>query len=99
MAPYLLHFEIMRKAKALGCEWYDFWGIGPEGAPDHPWHNWSVFKRKFGGIEVELVPTLDCVYDRKAYDDYAATNGERPTRGEREQNSDRSSLGISAQDF
>lgn len=73
MAPYLLHFEIMRKAKALGCEWYDMWGIAPEDDPDHPLQNISIFKRKFGGMDVKLVPTLDYVYDEEAYAQYLAT--------------------------
>jgi peptidoglycan pentaglycine glycine transferase (the first glycine) len=73
MAPYFLHFEIMRSAKGRGCEWYDLWGVAPENKPDHPWHDISVFKRKFGGLEVSLVPTLDYVYDRAAYDHYVAT--------------------------
>jgi lipid II:glycine glycyltransferase (peptidoglycan interpeptide bridge formation enzyme) len=73
MAPYLLHFEIMRRAKASGCEWYDLWGVVPENQPEHSWQNISVFKRKFGGHEVSLVPTLDYVYDATAYDQYAAT--------------------------
>jgi lipid II:glycine glycyltransferase (peptidoglycan interpeptide bridge formation enzyme) len=74
MAPYLLHFEIMRKAKALGHEWYDLWGIAPANEPDHPWRDFSVFKAKFGGVEVHLVPTLDYVYDPLilAHDQYAA---------------------------
>lgn len=75
MAPYLLQFEIMRWAKALGCEWYDLWGVAPEGEPDHPWRSISVFKRKFGGQEVGLVPTLDYVYDPAAYDGYLAAEG------------------------
>ncbi len=70
MAPYLLHFEIMRKAKALGHEWYDLWGIAPADEPKHPWRNISVFKSKFGGVELSLVPSLDYVYDRAAYDQY-----------------------------
>jgi lipid II:glycine glycyltransferase (peptidoglycan interpeptide bridge formation enzyme) len=73
MAPYLLHFEIMRSAKALGCEWYDFWGIAPADEPEHPWHDISVFKRKFGGQEFNLVPTLDYIYDPVAYDHYRTT--------------------------
>lgn len=75
MAPYLLHFEIMRNAKALGCEWYDFWGVAPENEPDHPLQDISAFKRKFGGVEVNLVPTLDRVYDPSAYDEYAVLSG------------------------
>jgi lipid II:glycine glycyltransferase (peptidoglycan interpeptide bridge formation enzyme) len=75
MAPYLLHFEIMRKAKALGHEWYDMWGIAPTNDPDHSWHNFSVFKAKFGGAELHLVPTLDYVFDCAAYAHYKATEG------------------------
>ena len=75
MAPYLLHFEIMRKAKALGCEWYDLWGITPANQPNHPWQNITAFKAKFGGIEVRLVPTLDYVYDTAAYEHYLAKMG------------------------
>lgn len=75
MAPYLLHFEIMRRAKALGHEWYDFWGIAPENEPDHPWHNFTVFKSKFGGVEQHLVPTMDFVFDDAAYDKYTKTDG------------------------
>ena len=81
MAPYLLHFEIMRRAKSMGYEWYDLWGIAPENEPDHPWQNISVFKRKFGGRELNLVPTLDYVYDPVAYNRYLATNvRKKPSR-------------------
>jgi peptidoglycan pentaglycine glycine transferase (the first glycine) len=75
MAPYLLHFEIMRKAKASGYQWYDLWGVAAEGDSEHPWRDISIFKRKFGGVETALVPTLDYVYDRAAYAQYAAMNG------------------------
>jgi len=75
MSPYLLHFEIMRKAKALGHEWYDLWGIAPNDDPDHPWRNLTIFKSKFGGQEVHLVPTLDYIYDPAAYAHYTALSG------------------------
>jgi lipid II:glycine glycyltransferase (peptidoglycan interpeptide bridge formation enzyme) len=71
MAPYVLQFEIMRRAKARGCEWYDLWGVAPQGATNDQWQDISVFKRKFGGVELNLVPTLDYVYDRAAYEQYA----------------------------
>jgi peptidoglycan pentaglycine glycine transferase (the first glycine) len=70
MAPYALHFGIMRRAKARGYRWYDLWGVAPVDQPDHPWAHISEFKRKFGGVEVRLVPTLDHVYDRAAYQAY-----------------------------
>jgi peptidoglycan pentaglycine glycine transferase (the first glycine) len=75
MAPYLLHFEIMRSARSRGHLWYDFWGIAPPDQPEHLWTDISVFKRKFGGVEVNLVPTLDYVYDPEAYRQYLQVEG------------------------
>lgn len=72
MAPYLLHFEIMRRAKARGCDWYDLWGIAPDDDAEHAWRDITAFKRKFGGAVVDLVPTLDYVYDAAAYERYVA---------------------------
>jgi|GEM_PF-221167 len=77
MAPSLLHFEIMRRAKASGCEWYDLWGIAPLDKPDHAWQQISEFKRKLGGVEVRLVPTLDYVYDADAYDKFRIAESAR----------------------
>jgi lipid II:glycine glycyltransferase (peptidoglycan interpeptide bridge formation enzyme) len=79
MAPYLLHFEIMRSAKALGCEWYDLWGVAPFDQPDHAWQQISEFKRKLGGVEIQLVPTLDYVYDATAYDEFRIAERGRTT--------------------
>lgn len=76
MAPCLLHFEIMRRAKASGCDAYDLWGVAPQDRPDHPWQGISAFKRKFGGVEVRLVPTLDLVYDVEAYESYVTAERE-----------------------
>ena len=78
MAPYLLHFEIMRKAKAAGCDWYDLWGLAPPEQPDHSWQQISVFKRKFGGVEIRLVPTLDHVLNAAAYDHFRSAEREDP---------------------
>ena len=73
MAPYALHFEIMCRAREAGHEWYDLWGVAPEGDHAGAWAGISVFKRRFGGREITLVPTLDYVYDRSAYARYQAT--------------------------
>jgi lipid II:glycine glycyltransferase (peptidoglycan interpeptide bridge formation enzyme) len=79
MAPYALHFEIMRAARQLGCEWYDFWGIAAANAGPHKWDGISTFKRKFGGEEVALVPSLDRVFDARAYSAYVSAE-RRATR-------------------
>ena len=53
MAPYLLQWEAIKEAKRRGCKTYDFLGIAPEGAKDHPWAGVTEFKRKFGGTVVD----------------------------------------------
>jgi lipid II:glycine glycyltransferase (peptidoglycan interpeptide bridge formation enzyme) len=70
MAPYLMHYEIMRKAKDLGCQWYDMYGIAPQTESNHPWSSISVFKRKLGGKDFSFVPTMDYIYDPIAYETY-----------------------------
>jgi len=70
MAPYLLHYEAMLRAKARGHAWYDFYGIAPQDRPDHPWAAFSAFKRKFGGLELRFVPSLDLVYDPASHAEY-----------------------------
>jgi lipid II:glycine glycyltransferase (peptidoglycan interpeptide bridge formation enzyme) len=67
MAPYLLHHEIMNRMAAAGCTWYDLWGTSPPGQAGHDWAGISTFKRKFGGVDIAHVPTMDCIYDRAAY--------------------------------
>jgi peptidoglycan pentaglycine glycine transferase (the first glycine) len=70
MAPYLLHFEIMLKAKTRGHKWYDFYGIAPADKPDHRWAKISAFKRKFGGSEMAFGPALDFIFDDSSYQEY-----------------------------
>jgi len=77
MAPSLLHFEILCRAREAGHEWYDLWGVAPEGNETSAWAGLSAFKRRFGGREVSLVPTLDYVYDRSAYRRYTASEADR----------------------
>jgi len=67
MAPYMLQFEIMRRAKARGCQCYDLFGVTPQNEPRDGWTDISIFKRKFGGRELRFVPTLEYIYDPTAY--------------------------------
>ena len=62
MAPFLLHWELIRDAKEKGLGMYDWWGVAPEGAADnHPWSGISRFKRGFGGEEVSYAGTFDYI--------------------------------------
>jgi peptidoglycan pentaglycine glycine transferase (the first glycine) len=62
MAPYLLHLEIMRFAKNRGFKEYDLWGIAPPKEENHPWKSITVFKKKFGGKELNFLPSLEKKY-------------------------------------
>ena len=67
MAPYQLHFEIIKEAKAQGCAEYDFFGIAPEDAPDHPWAGVTRFKKQFGGEERQIAGSYDLIFKPVMY--------------------------------
>ena len=50
MAPYLLHWEAMLRAKHRGCRLYDFYGYTTD--PGHSYFPFSRFKKQFGGFPV-----------------------------------------------
>ncbi|TSA44760.1 peptidoglycan bridge formation glycyltransferase FemA/FemB family protein [bacterium] len=70
MAPYLLHWNIMKFMKAQGCRHYDFGGVAPKDEPNHPWVGISRFKLGFGGEYVEYVGSWDFVMDKMWYGIY-----------------------------
>lgn len=62
MAPYLLQWEAILEAKKRGMIQYDFLGIAPPGAKNHPWAGVTEFKKKFGGKELSFPPAFDIIY-------------------------------------
>lgn len=62
MAPYALHWEIIRDAKAHGFKWYDFWGIDAT-----RWPGVTRFKKGFGGIEVSHPEAEDLPLRKNLY--------------------------------
>ncbi|MBI4437516.1 peptidoglycan bridge formation glycyltransferase FemA/FemB family protein [Candidatus Uhrbacteria bacterium] len=72
MAPYLLHWSLLKDAKARGKHFYDWGGVALVGAPsDHPWSGISRFKRGFFGEEVAAPGTFDLVLQPARYRLYA----------------------------
>lgn len=53
MAPYLLQWEIIKKAKQLGLKYYDFWGI------EERYPGVTRFKKGFAGSEIDYQGTFD----------------------------------------
>lgn len=56
MAPALLQWRAILKAKELGCREYDFWGID-----EKKWPGVTRFKRGFGGREVSYPGSFDLI--------------------------------------
>jgi len=59
MAPYALHWEIMRWARSVGCHTYDWWGIPCVITEEH--HSYGVwrFKQGFSPRHVFFAPPYD----------------------------------------
>lgn len=54
MPNYLLQWEMIRRAIALGCSFYDFRGVPGNPSPDDPLYGLYRFKKGFGGETVSF---------------------------------------------
>jgi len=71
MAPYALHWFLIKDAIEKGMTMYDFWGIAPVGAGDeHPWAGITRFKLGFGADIVEMPGTFDVPVSKLWYGFY-----------------------------
>ena len=62
MAPYALHWEIMKYAQEAGFSEYDMWGVATEGSSEETkrkWGGFSRFKLGFGGAIVQRPGAYD----------------------------------------
>ncbi len=59
MAPFALHWQVIREAKAMGMARYDLWGVAPDDSPDHDWAGITRFKQGFGGNRVGYLGTWE----------------------------------------
>jgi lipid II:glycine glycyltransferase (peptidoglycan interpeptide bridge formation enzyme) len=64
---YLLQWEAIKEAKIRGLKRYNFWGIVSESQRKHRFYGVSVFKRGFGGSDLEYLPAQDLVIDKYRY--------------------------------
>ncbi len=65
MAPYLLHWEVIKQSKAKGYLWYDWQGID-----EKKWPGVTRFKKGFGGIVRHFSGTYDAPLAPLAYRGY-----------------------------
>lgn len=61
MAPYLMHWQIIKDAKENGCKMYDLQGRAKPGDEKSNWAGITKFKEQFGGIAVELLGSYDYI--------------------------------------
>ena len=65
MAPYLLQWEMIEKAKAAGYKYYDFYGLD-----EKKWPGVTRFKLGFGGRTIGYPGTFDAVFSPVLYNLY-----------------------------
>ncbi len=66
MAPYLLQWEVIKRAKEAGQMAYDFYGID-----EKKWPGVTRFKRGFGGRVINYPGTYDIIFQPAAYKIYS----------------------------
>ncbi len=65
--PYALQWEAIKRAKERGCTLYNFWGILQEGRTPKAWAGLTLFKKGFGGKQIDYIPTQDYVVNPLKY--------------------------------
>ena len=76
MAPYALHWTIMKRAKERGYKHYDLWGISDDAKSG--WAGITRFKRGWGGEDVSFCGTFDLPINRFWYSVYQLARRLRP---------------------
>lgn len=56
---YVTQWAVIQEAKKRGCKIYNLWGVSPQDKPNHRFAGVSLFKRGFGGTEVQHLPAHD----------------------------------------
>ncbi len=64
---YLIQWEAIKEAKKRDLTRYNLWGVAKIGEVNHRFWGVSVFKRGFGGEDVEYLPARDLVINPISY--------------------------------
>ncbi len=80
-AAHLLQWRIIQEVKRRGYQLYNFWGVVPETAINHPWYGLSVFKRGFGGFEEAYLHAQDLVTSPRYWLTWVIETVRRKRRG------------------
>lgn len=69
-AAYLLQWHSILESKKRGCHYYSFYGIHEPGRTPKSWEGLSLFKRGFGGFQVDYLYTQDYIISPLYYLSY-----------------------------
>ena len=64
---YLIQWHAILEAKKRGMTRYNFWGVSPENNKSHRFSGISIFKRGFGGEDVEYLHAQDLIVNYSLY--------------------------------
>lgn len=64
---YLLQWEAIKEAKRRGIKKYNFWGVAPLDDKNHRFAGVSLFKRGFGGEDVQYLHAQDIIINYPKY--------------------------------
>jgi len=64
---YLIQWEAIKEAKKRGLKRYNFWGVAPEENKEHRFYRISIFKRGFGGTDVQYLHAQDLPLNKTKY--------------------------------
>lgn len=62
---YLIQWEALKEAKRRGLKRYNLWGVAND--PKHRFYGLSIFKRGFGGTDIEYLQAQDLVINYPKY--------------------------------
>lgn len=66
-AGSILLIQMILDAKNQGQKFFDFWGITKSEDKNHPWYQFTQYKKSFGGREVEFAGTYDIIVNPVKY--------------------------------
>ncbi|MBI2028751.1 MAG: peptidoglycan bridge formation glycyltransferase FemA/FemB family protein [Candidatus Levybacteria bacterium] len=64
---YLIQWEAIKEAQKRGMTRYNFWGVSPEMSKNHRFRGLSLFKRGFGGQDIEYLHAQDLIINYPRY--------------------------------
>ncbi len=64
---YLIQWEAIKEAKRRNIKRYNFWGVSPVGNENHRFAGLSLFKRGFGGEDVNYLRAHDLIINKPRY--------------------------------